>query len=58
MRPVEHAVLDKIERGGRLCVDDFQVEVDDRGRTLQRQPLQRMAGFQAYGTEANFLGNQ
>jgi len=57
MRPAEHAVYNKFEIGGCPNADDFQVAVVEGGRTPQRQPLQRMAGFKACDTEANLLGN-
>jgi len=55
---VEHAVHDKIETYGCLGIDGFQVAVNEGGMTPQRQPLQRMACFKAFGTEANLLENQ
>jgi len=58
MRPVDHTMYDEIERGIYLSADDFQVAVVEGGRVPHRQPLQRMAGFKAYGTEANLVGNQ
>jgi len=51
-------MYDEIERGIYLSADDFQVAVVEGGRVPHRQPLQRMAGFKAYGTEANLVGNQ
>ena len=41
MRTVQHAVYAKIERGGALSEDDFQVAVIEGGRVPPRRPLQR-----------------
>ena len=54
----QHAVHHEMKRSGCLGVDCFQVAVGEGAKTPQRQSLQRMARFNACGTEANLLGNQ